>query len=227
MIEHILYQYKIDDIVLHFDNNENLVATDDEYVWFGEEFYKFLFDELFNYNEDGTVNLIDNRDLARLKEYRKKYNNQSENITRFLDNIIEKVHIEKVKYNFDTNNNLQSIEYADGEKVDITKFYNLLLTESYNELNENEINRLKEELKNSENFDTNNNFKQSEKENSAIKVKNKLSQMTLFAPREKELAARLVDIFNSLDTKYKGTFYVEDISLEVQNVKIIMIKKPL
>ncbi len=41
------------------------------------------------------------------------------------------------------------------------------------------------------------------------------SQLSLFASREQELADRIVDIFNSFDTKYKGTFYVDDIGLEV------------
>lgn len=272
LIDHILHQHKIDDIVLNFDTNGNLVAMDDDNVWFGEEFYKFLFDELFDYKDDGTVDLIDNKDLERLKEYRKKYESlYSENITRFLDKIIDKVNIEKVNYIFDTNNNLQSVEYDDGEKTDIAKFYSLLLSEDSNVLNEDEIKRLTEELqkvrlKNRENLidkklhidnnqyivvdiiednnndlgdmvaikntqtntidtepvdyiyyilEKNNQSKLSEKEKNPVKVKKQVSQMTLFAPREEELADRIVDIFNSFDTKYKGTFYVDDIELKV------------
>lgn len=271
LIDHILHQHKIDDIVLNFDDNGNLVAMDDENAWFGEEFYKFLFDELFDYNDNGTVDLIDNKDLERLKEYRKKYENSYSDITRFLDSIIDKAHIEKVKYIFDTDNNLQSVRYEDGETVDLTKFYSLFLAEDSNVLNEDEINRLNEELKkvrlknrenlidkelfidgnkyividilekNAEDFgdmvaikniqtntidtepldyiyytiDKNNQSKLSEKEKSLVKVKKQVSQMTLFAPREEELADRIVDIFNSFDTKYKGTFYVDDIRLEV------------
>lgn len=271
LIDHILHQHKIDDIVLNFNDNGNIVAMDDENVWFGEEFYKFLFDELFDYNDDGTVELIDNKDLERLKEYRKKYENPYSDITRFLDTIIDKANIEKVKYIFDTDNNLKSVKYEDGETVDLTKFYSLFLAEDYDVLSADEINRIKEELKkvrlkNRENLidkeltidgnkyvvmdivekdsddfgdmvviknvktntidtepldyiyytiDKNNQSKLSEKEKSPVKLKKQVSQMTLFAPREEELADRIVDIFNSFDTKYKGTFYVDDIGLEV------------
>ena len=73
LIDHILHKHKIDDIRLSFDDDSNLVAKDDDNVWYGKEFYDFLFDELFVYNEDDEVDLIDKEDLERLKEYRKKY----------------------------------------------------------------------------------------------------------------------------------------------------------
>ena len=41
-------------------------------------FYDFLFNEVFNYNDNGTVDLIDNEDFEKLKEYRKKYSNEIE-----------------------------------------------------------------------------------------------------------------------------------------------------
>ena len=139
LISHILHVHKIDDIVLNFDENSNLIAMDDENIWYGKEFYNFLFDDLFNYNEDGSVNLVDNKDLTRLKEYRKKYEDTT---------IIE-------------------------ETLTIP----------------------------------------TEKEKTIV-PKQSVNQLTLFATREQELADRIVDELNKLDTKYKGSFYVEDIELK-------------
>lgn len=147
LIDHILHLHKIDDIVLNFDENSNLVAIDDENMWYGKEFYNFLFEDLFNYNEDGTVDLIDDKDLERLKEYRKKYENTVE------------------------------------------------LEETNSDIKESLIIP-------------------TEKEKS-ITSKQSVDQLTLFATREQELADRIVDELNKLDTKYKGTFYAEDIELKV------------
>ena len=47
-----------------------------------------------------------------------------------------------------------------------------------------------------------------------ITPKEETSQLSLFIPREKELADRIVSELNTLDTKYKGTFYVDYIKLE-------------
>ena len=59
---------------MDFDEDGYIIANEEDgNVWKGLEFYTFLFDELFNYNEDGTVDLVDNKDLDKLKEYRKKY----------------------------------------------------------------------------------------------------------------------------------------------------------
>ena len=153
LIDHILSSHKIDDIIMDFDEDGYIIANDDEgNVWKGSEFYTFLFDELFNYNEDGTVDLVDNKDLDKLKEYRKKYE------------IIE-------------NN---EIELTEKENEDIEQAKKVISL-----------------------FDS----KKSQNNNS-------VSQLTLFAPREQELADRIVDIFNSFDTKYKGTFYVDEVKLE-------------
>lgn len=47
-------------------------------------------------------------------------------------------------------------------------------------------------------------------------------QMSLFAPREEELANKICDIFNSFDTKYQNTFEVHNV--ELQNFFIPMQK---
>ena len=137
LIDHILSSHKIDDIIMDFNEDGIIIANDDEgNVWEGKEFYDFLFNDLFDYNENGTVDLIDNKDFERLKEYRKKY--------------------------------------------DITEQKEIVPTEKEN----------------------------------IVSTTNNSSQLSLFIPKEQELADRIVDEFNALDTKYKGTFYVSSIELE-------------
>ena len=42
-----------------------------------------------------------------------------------------------------------------------------------------------------------------------------VEQMSLFAPREEELANKICDIFNSFDTKYQNTFEIHNVELQV------------
>lgn len=44
---------------------------------------------------------------------------------------------------------------------------------------------------------------------------NSVEQMSLFAPREEELANKICDIFNSFDTKYQNTFEIHNVELQV------------
>ena len=72
-----LNKYKINDIELMYDDNGNLLAMDDENIWHSSEFYKFLFDEVFTY--DNTIpNLIEEKDYLRLKEYASKYEDEKD-----------------------------------------------------------------------------------------------------------------------------------------------------
>ena len=72
-----LNKYKINDIELMYDDNGNLLAMDDENIWHSSEFYKFLFDEVFTY--DNTIpNLIEEKDYQRLKEYASKYEGEKD-----------------------------------------------------------------------------------------------------------------------------------------------------
>ena len=74
LIERILSSYGIHDITMDYNEDGVIIANDDSNnVWEGEEFYSFLFNELFEYNEDGSVSNVDDNDLRRLEEYRKKY----------------------------------------------------------------------------------------------------------------------------------------------------------
>lgn len=73
LIDKILYKHKVDDINLHINDLGILVAYDNENFWVGKEFYDFLFDELFVYDKNGKVELIDEIDYKNLKEYKEKY----------------------------------------------------------------------------------------------------------------------------------------------------------
>ena len=69
----ILHNHKVDDITLHIDRFNNIVAYDDCNFWYGKEFYDFMFNELFVYNNDNQVDLIESKDLKKLSEYKKQY----------------------------------------------------------------------------------------------------------------------------------------------------------
>ena len=58
---------------LHIDKFNNIVAYDDCNFWYGKEFYDFMFNELFVYNNDNQVDLIESKDLKKLSGYRKQY----------------------------------------------------------------------------------------------------------------------------------------------------------
>ena len=137
LIDHILSKHNIDDIIMDYNEDGIIIANDDDgNVWEGKEFYDFLFNDLFDYNDKGTVDLIDDKDFERLKDYRKKY--------------------------------------------DIPEQKETILTEKEN----------------------------------IVSTTNNSSQLSLFIPKEQELADRIVEEFNALDTKYKNTFYVSSIDLE-------------
>lgn len=69
-------------------------------------------------------------------------------------------------------------------------------------LDKNDINN--KELQKEEHFDNVNDLKED----------NYIEQMSLFAPREEELASKICDIFNSFDTKYQNTFEIYNVELQ-------------
>lgn len=73
LIDHILYKHKIYDINLEYDDDNNIIAYDEDNKWEGKEFYDFLYDEVFVYNSHGMVDLLIRDELRHLDEYRKKY----------------------------------------------------------------------------------------------------------------------------------------------------------
>ena len=73
LIDHILAKHKVDDIDLYINDNGDLLAFDDSNYWKNNDFYDLMFNELFVYNRDGKVELIDESDYKKLEEYRKQY----------------------------------------------------------------------------------------------------------------------------------------------------------
>ena len=110
LIDHILSSYGIHDIIMDFNEDEVIIADDDNNnVWEGEEFYSFLFNEVFEYNEDGSVSHVDDNDLRRLEEYRKKY-------SAIEDDEVSKELAEKEKIPVQTNSNEQLSLFATKEQ---------------------------------------------------------------------------------------------------------------
>ena len=78
-LEKILSIHKVNDIIINYDEDGNLIANDeDNNVWVGKEFYDFLFNELFVYNSDNKVDLISESDFERLNNYYNKYKSEEE-----------------------------------------------------------------------------------------------------------------------------------------------------
>lgn len=73
LIDHILAKYKVDDIDLYINDNGDLLAFDDSNYWKNNDFYDFMFNELFVYNSAGQVELINESDYKKIEEYRKQY----------------------------------------------------------------------------------------------------------------------------------------------------------
>lgn len=81
LIDKILTKHKVYDINLHITNDGNLIAYDDENYWIGNEFYDFMFNELFVYNKQNEVELIDKNDYKKLENFRVNYDgNSKENL---------------------------------------------------------------------------------------------------------------------------------------------------
>ena len=77
LIDHILSKHKVDDIVLYSNENSDLVAFDDSNYWKNKEFYDFMFNELFVYNQDGKVELISEEDYKTLEKFRDNYSDKT------------------------------------------------------------------------------------------------------------------------------------------------------
>lgn len=105
LVEHILHQHKIFDIKVNFNSDEEIVGYDDENEWVGKELYDFLFNQLFEYNDDGTVKLVDKNDIERLKEYQKKYEVAEKQKEELDDLIGEHLTIDNRKFIVDSINN--------------------------------------------------------------------------------------------------------------------------
>ena len=194
LVEHILAVYKIEQFQVAFNSNENITMWDDEREWEGKEVFDFIFDEILVYNEDDTVNLVDNNDLKKLQEYRQKYEEKEQELENLID---KKVVIDGIEYSvYDINGDIVTLK-----NNDIPKWKEVSLDEIKSLLLEQENTEEQEETK-TDTISTN-------KEKS-----NEQEQLSLFVPREHELTDRILEEFNSLDTSYKGTFYVNSIELD-------------
>ena len=80
LIDNILSKHKVDDIDLYINDNGDLLAFDDSNYWKNKEFYDFMFNELFVYNSYGKVELIDDSEYKKLEEYRKQYDEKTNEI---------------------------------------------------------------------------------------------------------------------------------------------------
>lgn len=76
----VLHSLKINDIDLYYDKENVLIAKDDENEWKGKEFYDFLIDEAFVYEDDGVLGINDEL-LSDFNEHAKKYNVSTEKET--------------------------------------------------------------------------------------------------------------------------------------------------
>lgn len=77
LLDRVLRNHKIYDIEIKIDDKGTLIAKDSyNNQWEDKQFYDFLFNEVFNYNDNGTVDLIDDEDFEKLTEYRKEYSNE-------------------------------------------------------------------------------------------------------------------------------------------------------
>ncbi len=68
----VLSKLKIDDVVLSYDGN-GLVAKDNDNEWHGKEFYAFLVNEAFVFEDDGTVLGLSDNLLSDFTEQAEKY----------------------------------------------------------------------------------------------------------------------------------------------------------
>lgn len=92
------------------------------------------------------------------------------------------------------------------ERIQLLSFTNQYLTE---EEKQNLPEAEKELYKNEESKE----LYEDEKDTGEYVITN--SQLTLFKPKEQELAEEILKIFNSFDTKYKDTFYLREVDLRV------------
>ena len=156
LLERILFNHKIHDMVISNDDNGVLVASDGDNTWKGIEIYNFLFDEVINFNDDGTVELISDSDLLKLKEYKKQHKVISlydkEDIKAFIQRILKKCHYPEGETNVevDENGKLESVELEYWNVYSPQEFYCYILNDIENgnyDITDDDKNRLVHELK--------------------------------------------------------------------------------
>ncbi len=151
LVGHILSIYELDDIKVSFNSNENIVTYDyeNDLILEGIEVYDFLFNQVFEYNEKGTVDKVNNHDIEKLKEYRKKYETRVIEQEKLEKNLIGKnITIGNREYNIDSINNdvvsLKDVAFQNG--VGFPIFRNEELSKVLSLLAEKEAEQIKETI---------------------------------------------------------------------------------
>ena len=151
IIKYVLHQYKLDDINVAFDSNENIVMYDnDGNSWEGKEVYDLLFYDLFDYNDKGTVDLIDDEAFNRLVDYKKVYEIKTLEKEKLENELLDKhISIDNKEYVIDSidNNLVTLIDPTKDEKEGSYKTNIKPLEEIQNIISNNEENKeVKEQL---------------------------------------------------------------------------------
>lgn len=147
---------------------------------------------LFQFKDDKILNNEEKQNFLSGIEVNTPFNNEI--LEKIYDNYVNKYeHSFKRKIN--TTQEKENTLSFDKEKVYINN------EEVSEEEFDEEFTKMEEE-----NFDNVHGLNDSN---------NSVEQMSLFAPREEELANKICDIFNSFDTKYQNTFEIHNVELQV------------
>lgn len=65
----VLRKLKMDDIDIGYDTNGKFYAADEDYIWRKEDFYRFLVNDAFTYEDDGSVTGLDEDLVSDFKEF--------------------------------------------------------------------------------------------------------------------------------------------------------------
>ena len=142
---------------------------------------------LFQFKDDKILNNEEKQNFLSGIEVNTPFNNEI--LEKIYDNYVNKYeHSFKRKINTTQEKENKEKVYINNEEVSEEEF-------------DEEFTKMEEE-----NFDNVHGLNDSN---------NSVEQMSLFAPREEELANKICDIFNSFDTKYQNTFEIHNVELQV------------
>lgn len=154
---------------------------------------------LFQFKEDKILNNEEKQNFLSGIEVNTPFNNEI--LEKIYDSYVNRYeHSFKRKVNT-TQENENTLSF-DNEKVYINN----------EEVSEDEFEEKFTKME-EEHFDNVNGLNDREENTEELFFENE--QMSLFAPREEELANKICDIFNSFDTKYQNTFEIHNVELQV------------
>ena len=156
---------------------------------------------LFQFKEDKILNNEEKQNFLSGIEVNTPFNNEI--LVHIYDNYVNRYeHSFKRKVNTIETEKQENTLSFDNEKVYINN------EEVSEDEFEEEFTKMEEE-----HFDNVNGLNDREENTEELFFENE--QMSLFASREEELANKICDIFNSLDTKYQNTFEIHNVELQV------------